>query len=67
MLRSQIPLARGMRPIRVGQIGVGHAHANKLAVYRASPDYEVVGVVEPDPLLPASKLKLRQPFATVIG
>src|SRR5262249_10836042 len=34
--------------IRVGQIGVGHAHAGKLAVYRDSPDYEVVGVVEPD-------------------
>ena len=24
------------------------AHATKLAVYRESPDYEVVGVVEPD-------------------
>ena len=34
--------------IRVGQIGVGHAHASKLSVYRASPDYEVVGIVEPD-------------------
>jgi predicted dehydrogenase len=34
--------------IKIGQIGVGHAHAGKLAVYRASPDYEVVGVVEPD-------------------
>ena len=32
--------------IKVGQIGVGHAHATKLAVYRASPDYEVVGVVD---------------------
>ena len=31
-----------------GQIGVGHAHASKLAVYRQSVDYEVVGVVEPD-------------------
>jgi predicted dehydrogenase len=44
--------ARGARPekprIKVGQIGVGHAHATKLAVYRASADYEVVGVVEPD-------------------
>ena len=36
------------RPIKVGQIGVGHAHASKLAVYRKSADYEVVGVVEPD-------------------
>ena len=34
--------------IKIGQIGVGHAHASKLAVYRDSPDYEVVGVVEPD-------------------
>ncbi len=33
--------------IRVGQIGVGHAHATKLSVYRDSPDYEVVGIVEP--------------------
>jgi predicted dehydrogenase len=38
-------------PIRIGQIGVGHAHADKLAVYRQSPEYEVVGVVEPDPAL----------------
>lgn len=37
--------------IRVGQIGTGHAHAGKLAVYRQSPDYEVVGVVEDDPEL----------------
>lgn len=34
--------------IKIGQIGVGHAHASKLAVYRVSPDYEVVGSVEPD-------------------
>src|SRR6184192_1267434 len=33
--------------LKVGQIGVGHAHATKLEVYRKSPDYEVVGVVEP--------------------
>lgn len=37
--------------IRVGQIGVGHAHATKLSVYRNSKDYEVVGIVEPDPKL----------------
>lgn len=36
------------KPIRVGQIGVGHAHASKLGVYRQSKDYEVVGIVEPD-------------------
>lgn len=34
--------------IRIGQIGVGHPHASKLSVYRSSPDYEVVGIVEPD-------------------
>lgn len=37
--------------IKIGQIGVGHAHASKLSVYRDSPDYEVVGVVEPDEAL----------------
>jgi predicted dehydrogenase len=37
--------------IKVGQIGVGHGHAAKLAVYRRSPDYEVVGLVEPDAAL----------------
>ena len=41
--------ARAKPPrIKIGQIGVGHAHADKLAVYRRSEDYEVVGVVEPD-------------------
>jgi predicted dehydrogenase len=34
--------------IKIGQIGVGHAHATKLAAYRKSQDYEVVGIVEPD-------------------
>ena len=34
--------------IKLGQIGVGHAHATKLGVYRKSPEYEVVGIVEPD-------------------
>lgn len=39
----------GSKPkIKVGQIGVGHAHASKLSVYRDSPEYEVVGIVEPD-------------------
>ncbi len=37
--------------IRYAQIGVGHAHANKLDVYRRSPDYEVMGVAEPDDAL----------------
>src|SRR5687767_1188292 len=34
--------------LKIGQIGVGHAHATKLNVYRESPDYEVVGLVEPN-------------------
>jgi predicted dehydrogenase len=34
--------------IRIGQIGTTHAHASKLSVYRASEDYDVVGLVEPD-------------------
>ncbi len=34
--------------IKVGQVGVGHAHASKLSVFRDSADYEVVGIVEPD-------------------
>ncbi len=54
--------AKKQTPIRVGQIGVGHAHANKLAVYRASPDYEVVGLVEPDPVLRA-KAQTQAPFS----
>jgi predicted dehydrogenase len=43
--------------IKIGQIGVGHAHASKLEVYRKSPDYEVVGVVEPDSQLRAAAEK----------
>ena len=42
-----------MDRIRYGQIGVGHAHAAKMNAYRRSTDYEVVGVVEPDPDLRA--------------
>lgn len=42
---------RQMAKIKYGQIGVGHAHASKLAVYRRSSDYDVVGVVEDDPQL----------------
>lgn len=37
--------------IKIGQIGIGHAHAGKLSVYRHSADYEVVGLVEPDEAL----------------
>ena len=40
-----------MDKIKYGQIGVGHAHASKISVFRESPEYEVVGVVESDPAL----------------
>lgn len=43
--------------IKVGQIGTGHAHASKLSVYRASDDYEVVGIVEADEKLRAKAEK----------
>src|SRR5436190_16097965 len=36
-------------PIKVAQIGTGHAHASKVAVFRSSPDYEVAAVAESDP------------------
>jgi predicted dehydrogenase len=37
--------------IRVGMVGTGHPHApGKLAVLKASADFEVAGVCEPDPL-----------------
>lgn len=42
------------RRLRVGQIGTTHGHATKLEIYRASPDWEVVGLVEPDPTLAAA-------------
>jgi predicted dehydrogenase len=39
-----------MSRMKIGQIGVGHAHAaGKMAALRNSPDFDVVGVVEPDP------------------
>jgi predicted dehydrogenase len=38
-----------MSRIKIGQLGVGHAHAaGKMESYRKSPDYEVVGVAEPN-------------------
>lgn len=38
--------------IKIGQVGVGHGHAEgKMEVLRASDDYQVVGLVEPDPAL----------------
>jgi predicted dehydrogenase len=48
--------AAGKPRIRIGQIGVGHGHAEgKIRSYRQSGDYEVVGVVEPDPELRRSR------------
>ena len=43
--------ATSKKPIKIGQIGVGHAHSTKLSVYRNNPDYEVVGIVEDDEAL----------------
>lgn len=47
--------------IRIGQIGVAHAHATKLEVYRQSSEYEVVGIVEPDAAL-REKARLQPAF-----
>ncbi len=46
-----------MAKIKYGQISVGHAHANKMSVYRASDDYDVVGVVEPNEALRQRAMK----------
>jgi predicted dehydrogenase len=48
--------AQAKQRIKVGQIGVGHAHASgKMAGFRKLADeYEVVGIVEPDPKLRAA-------------
>lgn len=42
---------RERKPIRYLQIGTGHAHANKIEVYDKSPEWEVIGIVEEDPVL----------------
>ena len=42
--------------IKIGQIGVGHGHAEgKMRSYRQSDEFEVVGIVEPDPELRRSR------------
>lgn len=53
-----------MAKIKVGQIGIGHAHASKLSVYLESPDYEVVGLVETDPMLREAS-RMRAPYKDV--
>ncbi|MCB1233457.1 MAG: Gfo/Idh/MocA family oxidoreductase [Verrucomicrobiae bacterium] len=56
-------------PLKYVQIGTGHAHANKIDAYRKSPDWEVLGVAEPDPervaSAKASKTYGDLPFLTV--
>lgn len=47
--------------IKIGQIGVGHAHAGKLAAYRKSPEYDVIGIVEPDAEL-RSRAESQDPY-----
>lgn len=44
--------AAGKQPIKIGQIGTGHAHSSgKMEVYRQSADFEVVGIAEPNDAL----------------
>ena len=55
-LRAQTPGGR----IRIGQIGTVHAHAGgKMEAIRKSQEFEVVGVVEPDPARRAAAEKSR--------
>jgi len=51
MNNSKTQAARSTKRIKVGQIGTTHAHAaGKMATLRKlSEDYEVVGIVEPNP------------------
>lgn len=47
--RGERTIGRPRPPrIKIGQIGVGHAHPGKLSIFRRSEEYEVVGLVEPD-------------------
>jgi predicted dehydrogenase len=51
-LAAEDPPTGPARPrIKIGQMGVGDAHATKVSVFRASPDDEVVGIVEPEDAL----------------
>lgn len=47
----------GKLPLKYLQIGIGHAHANKIQVYHESPDWDVIGIVEEDPKLLAKAKK----------
>jgi len=55
------PSHASLNKIKVGQVGVGHAHATKLSVYRGSFEYEVVGIVEPD-RQPRQQAESRAPY-----
>tara|TARA_R110002049_G_scaffold285698_1_gene466743 strand:+ start:149471 stop:150559 length:1089 start_codon:yes stop_codon:yes gene_type:complete len=59
MLHPHVAHAQAGQRIRVGQIGTAHSHAaGKLATVRElSQTYELVGVVEPDPVLRAAAAK----------
>lgn len=46
-----------MKPVKYGQIGTGHGHASKIRNYQESADFEVVGIVEPDPRLKEAAIK----------
>src|SRR5215469_14906208 len=66
MATGDPPAGRASRRVKIGQIGVGHAHATKLSVYRASADYEVVGIVEPDQVL-REQAQAQAPFRDLPG
>ncbi len=56
--------------LKIVQIGTGHPHAGgKMNVYRNTPDFQVVGVVEPNPKLRAAAEKSvtykNLPFITI--
>jgi predicted dehydrogenase len=66
---SGVSAQGGKAPLRYLQIGTGHPHADKIGVYRESPEWEVVGVVEPDPKRVESARKSKNfadlPFLTL--
>ena len=41
--------AQSEEKLKYLQIGTGHPHSNKISAYDASDDWEVVGIVEPNP------------------
>jgi len=52
---AAVVAARGGRRIRIAFLGGGHGHGyGKVALAKQSPDWEVVGICEPDPALMAS-------------